>query len=61
VARRLQQEQQRQAGAAQPAAPVESMVQTKQRIEANAYTARVVAEPESMMTGGNRIFVRHEA
>jgi hypothetical protein len=37
------------------------MVQAKQSIEADAYTARVVAEPESMMTGGKRILVRHEA
>lgn len=44
-------EQAAQGSAGQPAGTVDAMTKAKERIEAKAYTARVVAEHESMLAG----------
>ncbi|WP_235012913.1 hypothetical protein [Arthrobacter sp. SLBN-100] len=44
-------EQAAQGSSGQPAGTVDAMTKAKERIEAKAYTSRVVAEHESMMAG----------
>jgi hypothetical protein len=44
-------EQAAQGSAGQPAGTVDAMAKAKERIEAKAYTAKVVAEHESMLAG----------